>query len=108
MEKWKEHNMKMIKVVTVAVATIAAAGSAMADSQTAPAGTGHIWPDPKGWWYGHCPTAEGERFRADELSFDVFGSFLAQQDGFPDMFDTSLRRDGNSWGGGVGLNYFPD
>jgi hypothetical protein len=99
--------MRMIKVVTVAIAVIAGAGSGMAQTQPDTATkTVHIWNNPTEWWYGHCPSAAGPRFQDNELSFDMFGSFLAKQNGFTEMFDTSLRRDSNTWGGGVGLNYF--
>jgi hypothetical protein len=98
----------MMKVVTVAVAVVAGAGSGLA--QTAgetPTPMVHIWQSPSEWWYGHCPSATGPVFRANEFSFDMFGSLLAKQNGFENMFSTSLKGKGNPFGGGVGLNYFP-
>ncbi len=66
---------------------------------------GHVWEDPNGWWDSHFtsdPTTP--RFTAGELSLDLAGSYIAAEEKFTHLFQTSIR-DGH-WGGEAGLNYF--
>jgi hypothetical protein len=44
------------------------------------------------------------KYTCNELSLDLFGTYVARQTSFTHLFQTSIR-DG-TWGGGVGLNYF--
>jgi hypothetical protein len=86
----------MKRIVTVAVALIATASMAQ---------TVHVWEDPGGWWGGHFVTvAEAPKFTAQELSLDLFGSYLNPEGKFNDLFNTSMNH--GYWGGGAGLNYF--
>jgi len=66
----------------------------------------HVWEDPNNWWAGHFTyaTAGAPRYSAQELSFDAFGSYVAGERRFSDIFETNIRH--GDWGGGVGLNYF--
>jgi len=48
--------------------------------------------------------SEGPRYTANELSLDMFGSFLANERAIEHIFHTNIRH--GFWGGGVGLNYF--
>lgn len=70
------------------------------------ANAAHVWEDPSGWWDEHFTIArdQGERFRAQEISLDLFATYTAGQRGIDELFDTSIRH--GEWGGGVGLNYF--
>jgi hypothetical protein len=47
---------------------------------------------------------EVEKFRANELTFDVFGSYMRNHRKFNDAFDRTIRH--GTWGGGLGVNYF--
>ncbi len=65
----------------------------------------HVWEDPSGWWDSHFTyDQKGPKYTAQELSMDLFGSYLNPEGKFTDLFDTNIRR--GVWGGGVGLNYF--
>ncbi len=65
----------------------------------------HIWEDPSGWWGGHLTyDANAPKYTAQELSLDLFGSYLNPERKFNDLFNTNIRH--GFWGGGVGLNYF--
>ncbi|MBA4147851.1 MAG: outer membrane beta-barrel protein [Verrucomicrobia bacterium] len=46
---------------------------------------------------------EGDFYRANEFSFDVFGSYHRNSQNEDDFFD---QPKGGRWGGGIGLNYF--
>jgi hypothetical protein len=67
----------------------------------------HVWEDPNGWWSDHFIADQGNapKFTAQELSLDLFGSYMARQENFSEIFETDIRSGGH-WGGGVGLNYF--
>jgi hypothetical protein len=65
----------------------------------------HVWSDPSGWWDAHFVyDADAPRYTTQELSLDLFGSYINPEGKFNDLFDTSIRN--GFWGGGVGLNYF--
>lgn len=53
---------------------------------------------------GFSKDRSDELYRAKETSFDLFGSYLAQEYGFSDVFKTNIR--GGWMGGGVGMNKF--
>jgi hypothetical protein len=96
----RKQNMKMTKIVTLAAAVIVTARVGMAQE------TVHVWSDPNQWWTEHWTTAPAAtpKFTASELSLDAFGSFLAPERKFADIFDTDIRK--GKWGGGLGVNYF--
>lgn len=61
----------------------------------------HIWQDPNAWWnYDQ----NAPKYSANELSLDLFGSYLNPEGELNDLFDTNIRH--GAWGGGAGLNYF--
>jgi hypothetical protein len=43
-------------------------------------------------------------FTEKELSLDLFGTYIAPEGKFKDLFKTNIRN--GDWGGGVGFNYF--
>ena len=43
-------------------------------------------------------------YSAEEVSFDMFASFVAPESSFTHLFQTDIRR--GTWGGGVGGNVF--
>jgi len=86
----------MKKTIVGAAICLCAAGGAKA---------AHMWEDPGAWGAGHFTYATGmPLYTAQELSFDAFGSYLAAEKNFSDIFKTNIRH--GTWGGGVGLNYF--
>jgi hypothetical protein len=65
----------------------------------------HVWEDSSAWWDSHFTAQENAPlFTAQELSLDLFGSYLAGERGIEHLFKTDIRH--GYWGGGVGLNYF--
>jgi len=52
----------------------------------------------------HWTYTSANLYTANELSLDLFGSYLAGQRKIEDLFKTNIRH--GFWGGGVGLNYF--
>jgi hypothetical protein len=79
---------------------------AIAGLSVSAANAAHVWEDPSGWWDSHFYMARdgANRFNAQEITLDLFGSYMAGQRGIDEIFDTNIRR--GHWGGGVGLNYF--
>lgn len=98
--------MKMQFVTLTAVGLLAAsAGMAQTTTTTTTVTTeSHVWNDPHAWWGNHWVYNTGERYTANELSLDMFGSYLAGQRKIEDLFKTNIRH--GTWGGGVGVNYF--
>ncbi len=66
----------------------------------------HVWEDPSGWTTGHFQFDREARplFSAQEVSLDLFGSYIATEGDADEVFKTDIS-DG-WWGGGVGVNYF--
>jgi hypothetical protein len=89
--------MKMTKLVTISAAMLLSVSAARAV---------HAWEDPGAWWGSHfrASPAGTMKFNANEISLDLFGSFVAPQRGIENVFDTNIRS--GHWGGGLGLNYF--
>src|SRR5438067_12287272 len=88
--------MKLKRIVTFSAALMLTAGVARAV---------HVWEDPGAW--GTTVISYGSTtpyYTANELSLDLFGSYVAAERHFTDLFDTNIRH--GNWGGGVGLNYF--
>lgn len=94
--------MKM-KFATLAAAGLLSAGAGMAQTTTTETTT-HVWNDPNAWWDNHWVMNNGDRYTANELSLDFFGSYLAGERKAEDLFKTNIRH--GAWGGGVGANYF--
>lgn len=59
----------------------------------------HVWED--GYW---SKDSNAPKFHSQELSFDLFGSYIAPEGKFSDLFETNIRH--GVWGAGAGLNYF--
>src|SRR5207249_8636676 len=83
------------RIVTLSAALMLAVGTASAV---------HVWEDAGGWWnevttYGGAPL-----YAPNELSLDLFGSYVAPEEHFTKLFETNIRH--GTWGGGAGLNYF--
>ena len=54
---------------------------------------------------GFIPSeTDKQKYTGNEVSLDLFGSYLAGQRKIEDIFKTNIRH--GFWGGGVGLNYF--
>ena len=87
--------MKRNQIMMFTAALLLTAGTARAV---------HVWEDPQGWWGGHFTYVETDKYTANELSFDAFGSYVAGERHLGNLFDTNIRH--GTWGGGVGLNYF--
>jgi hypothetical protein len=65
----------------------------------------HAWQDPSGWWTEHFSyDNNAPKYASQEVSLDLFASYINPEGRFGDLFETSIRR--GFWGGGVGLNYF--
>lgn len=67
----------------------------------------HMWEDPGAWWSDHfvSDARPTQKFSAQEVSLDMFGSYMTPERGIEHLFNTDIRSGGH-WGGGVGLNYF--
>ena len=89
--------MKLKRIVALSAAIMLTAGAARAV---------HVWEDPGEWGstvitYG---PSTAPLFTANELSLDMFGSYIAGEEHLNDLFKTNIKH--GTWGGGVGLNYF--
>jgi hypothetical protein len=92
----KGPTMRIRTIITISAALMLTAGAARA---------AHIWEDSAGWWDGHFAyDVNAPRYTAQELSLDLFGSYINPEQNFIHMTTTSIRR--GWWGGGAGLNYF--
>lgn len=88
--------MRMKRLITIAAASLVSLSAARA---------AHVWSDPSGWWDSHFAyELNAPKYTAQELSLDLFGSYINPEGKFSDLFDTNIRH--GFWGGGVGLNYF--
>jgi hypothetical protein len=89
--------MKIKMLGTITAALLLTSGIAQA---------AHVWEDPGGWWSGHWYVAHDAtpKFTDQELSLDLFGSFVSNERRAEDIFKTNIRH--GHWGGGVGVNYF--
>jgi hypothetical protein len=72
---------------------------------TGMAQTPNVWDNPSAWSQGLFATGtSGPKYSAQELSLDLFGSYINPESRLPKLFDSNIRH--GFWGGGVGLNYF--
>ncbi|HWI55713.1 MAG TPA: hypothetical protein VNZ22_00700, partial [Bacillota bacterium] len=88
--------MKLKTIVTLTAALVLTAGMAQA---------AHLWEDAGGWWDEHWTyDKNAPKFTGQEVSLDLFGSYINPEKKFENIFSTNIRK--GSWGGGAGLNYF--
>lgn len=65
----------------------------------------HLWQDPSAWWENHFSyDNNAPKYSSQEVSLDLFASYINPEGGFGDLFETDIRR--GFWGGGAGLNYY--
>jgi len=100
-----------IKLITLSTAVLLTASAGLAQpttteetTTTTTTTTTHIWNDPSAWWASHWQVIRANQYTANELSLDMFGSYVANERRIEDLFKTNIRH--GTWGGGVGLNYF--
>jgi hypothetical protein len=109
-QREKKHIMKITKLVTITTAFLLTAGAVLAqETQTTTTTTVeevHVWHNPSVWWNNHFVYTTTSLYTPNELSVDMFGSYIAPQRGLEHLFDTSIRGHRGVWGGGVGFNYF--
>jgi len=98
-------------IIIVAVMMFATASAVHADTTvvtttTPPPDDTHIWNDPGAWWNNtfYYDNSHRPLFGANELTLDLFGTYLAAERRFTSFPNTSIRH--GSWGGGIGANYF--
>ncbi len=85
-----------ISVVSVCVSLFL--GTAAAQAQ-------HAWDDPSGWWTGHFSYDNpAPKYSSQEVSLDLFASYINPEGRLGDLFETNIRR--GFWGGGAGVNYY--
>ncbi len=90
--------MKLKTLITWTAALVFTCGAARA---------AHIWEDPSGWGSTvFVSDVEGPRYSSQELSLDMFGSYIAGEHHLTKLFETDIRSPRGRWGGGAGLNYF--
>src|SRR5512141_1915631 len=88
--------MRIKRLITVSAALLLSLSAARA---------AHVWSDPSGGWDGHFAyDVNAPRYTAQELSLDLFGSYINPEGKISDLFETSINH--GKWGGGAGLNYF--
>ena len=88
--------MRIKQIFTMSAVLLLAAGTVRA---------AHVWEDPGGWWEGHFSyDVKAPRYTGNELSLDLFGSYINPEGQFNKLFETSIEH--GHWGGGAGLNYF--
>src|SRR5262245_41400708 len=67
--------------------------------------TTHVWEDSGDWWDSHFTyNQNAPRYASEEISFDMFGSYLHSESEFDELLNTDISH--GFWGGGAGLNYF--
>ncbi len=91
--------MKIKAVIIAAALMTIGLGAATAQTTTTTTRT-TTWD----WQDRFSYDSEGDRFRANEFSVDLFASYVrGEADEWDDVFDDT---DGGRWGGGLGVNYF--
>ncbi|WP_150107188.1 outer membrane beta-barrel protein [Pedosphaera parvula] len=108
-------------ITTIAVGMFGATLARAEDTTASTVNTYHIWQNPQGWWaqtyvYTDTGGAAGNvsenvsgnvsgapyLFNANELTLDLFGSYLKRQP----ITEGRFFSHNGLWGGGVGANYF--
>jgi len=65
----------------------------------------HVWDDSAEWWDQHLQSnPDYPNYNGNELSLDLFGSYLGPEKQVSDLFHHDVRH--GYGGGGGGLNYF--
>jgi hypothetical protein len=65
----------------------------------------HMWEDPNAWMGNHFAyDTKPPLYSSQEVSLDLFASYINPEGKFHDLFETSIRE--GFWGGGAGVNYF--
>ncbi len=91
-----ELTMKIKRIIAISAALIVSVSAAQAQ---------HVWSDPSGWWDAHFGyDVNAPRYTAQELSLDLFGSYINGEGQFNELFEHNIRK--GFFGGGVGVNYF--
>lgn len=93
-----------IKMIALAGAVLVSGSAVLAQTETTTTTTTTTTSTTV--WGLNRWCSQGPLYTANELSLDLFGSYLAGQRKIEDIFKTNIRH--GFWGGGVGLNYFPD
>ena len=101
-----------MKLITLSAAVFLTASAGLAQptttettTTTTTTTTAHVWNDPNAWWANHWVMIPDNRYTANELSLDLFGSYVHAEKKIENIFHQGIRHNG-FWGGGVGLNYF--
>jgi hypothetical protein len=92
-----------VMMLTVLAAKAQDTTSSTTTTTTTSAGD-HIWDNPQGWWKYEKNPEDQPLFTHNELSVDLFGTYLNPERRIKSIFNTNIRR--GTWGGGVGANYF--
>ena len=101
-----------IKITTLTAAVLLTASAGIAQETTTTTTTTtttqevHVWNDPHQWWANHWSRSTANLYQANELSVDMFASYISQEHKIENIFHNTVRH--GFWGGGVGLNYFFD
>jgi hypothetical protein len=101
--------MKIKTLILTTAAAMMAVTGIKADTVVTTTPTGdhvYLWNDPGAWWgsrfyYEHD---NSHLFNANEFTFDLFASYIANERHFTAFPNTNIRH--GRWGGGLGLNYF--
>ncbi len=88
--------MRMKYVLTITVALTASVGNAQTDQTGSTSSTAVNSLSQ--------PAPATPLYRGQEVSLDLFGSYINPEGNLDDLFKTSIRH--GQWGGGAGLNYF--
>src|SRR4051794_32770613 len=93
----------ILLTAAVAEAQNATGGGTTTTTTTVTTKGDHMWNNPEEWMkYEKHP--EGHLFNANELTLDVFGTYLNPERRIKSVFNQNIRQ--GTWGGGVGANYF--
>src|SRR5689334_6190894 len=77
-------------IITAGVCCICSVQSATTMAQ-------HAWQDPNGWWAGHfAQQNNASLYSSDEVSLDLFASYINSEGRLGELFDTNIRR--GFWG----------
>ena len=99
--------MKLTKTLIAIAALVCTVNVGRAQTTSVTTTTTTTEPSESRWHWNwnetFTYTTEVEKFRANEFSFDFFGSYNRSSAKVNDFFDEPEHGD---WGGGVGVNYF--
>jgi hypothetical protein len=99
--------MKITKLATLTAAAVLMAARVGYAQDVEEVHVVHVWEEPNTWWGNHFVYRSHDLYSANEMTFDLFGSYGAPERGLSHVFDTNIRQSrGGTAGGGIGLNYF--